>query len=612
MKKEEQNPPYFKKAFHLIKDYFLNSDEKLIAWLLLIGAILSVVALVGLIAVFSWWSVGFWAALAAKDITLFLFNMGVFALTVSAYVGVNVLKNYLVDVLSIRWRNWLTQKFITKYIHADSNYLDIARLSAQIENPEQRIQEDIKIFVDLSLSLILDSLKSTLSFITFVGTLWVIGGALTVVVMGANIVIPGYLVWLALIISIVATLVTHVLGKSLTTVNQKEESLEANFRKDMEFLTNDSESIAQEHSENYHKKLLTGDVQEISNNAYQKVSVNTKLIAFQSVYSQISEMVPYMLAAPLYFSGAIELGQLMQIGMAFFEVNNSLSWFVNSYDTLAKYQVSVKRIIELEKAFEVDGLESTKKNIVIKEHNTDQLEVKELNIAYPSSTESIMRQLNLTFKRGENTLIKGPSGLGKSTLFKAIAGTWKYGDGEISIPHDRKIYFLPQKPSLPHDTLKAVLAYPEPIETYTEEQYISALRSVGGMDKFISELDQKFVWSKRLSPGQQQRISFARSLLKKPDWLFLDEATASLDPVGERHVYSLVKNQLVNTTFISIAHRPTVEEFHDRIVNFEINLNKEIAVKEEKDKPDQQSVNDSDIQEQLSSIRLESSPFATL
>jgi len=213
---------------------------------------------------------------------------------------------------------------------------------------------------------------------------------------------------------------------------------------------------------------------------------------------------------------------------------------------------------------------STKKGIIVRENNAlDAFCVKKLNIAYPSSTGFIMRGLNLQLNRFENTLIKGPSGLGKSTLFKVMAGTWKYGDGEITVPNCRSVCFLPQRPSLPNDTLRAVLAYPETVDTYPKEQCIRVLRAVGALDKFINELDTKADWSKRLSGGQQQRISFARALLKKPDWLFLDEATASLDTNSETHLYSLLKKELVGTTFVSIAHRPTVDVFHKRIVTLD-------------------------------------------
>jgi putative ATP-binding cassette transporter len=297
---------------------------------------------------------------------------------------------------------------------------------------------------------------------------------------------------------------------------------------------------------------------------------------------QIAGILPNIVAAPLYFTGLIQLGQLMQIGLSFGQVSSSLSWFVEAYEGISNYKTSIDRITELQHAFGKEGLTANPKSIIRKEKNKDTLKIKQLSIMKPqaASTQYIMRNLNLKLAPGEHLLIKGPSGLGKSTLFKVISGTWQYGEGAITVPSGKQMYFLPQKPTLPNDTLMAVLAYPEPVETYTQEQYSSVLKAVGNMDEFIARLQEKCAWAKELSGGQQQRISFARALLKKPDWLFLDEATASLDEESEQHIYSLIK-ELKDTTMVSIAHRQTVEKYHSRIVYFSVNNEKEIELKEQ-------------------------------
>jgi putative ATP-binding cassette transporter len=570
-----QSPSHIKKALELGKDYFLNSEERVMAWFLAIGTIISVLGLVGLTAVFSWWTAGFWAALAAKDLALLITSMQWFALIITGYVGVSALKNYLIENLAIHWRTWLTQKLLTKYLYAENKYLDINHLSEQLKHPGQRIQEDIKSFVSLTLTLSTDFLGSTLSLVTFIGTLWVTGGTLSFVILGASITIPGYLVWMALIIAGSASAITQLLGSSLAELNHKGEGCEADFREQMESLHNEAENIAQERGEVYYKQSLSSKIQQIYSNSQQKNWVKTILISFQNFYMELSNILPYLLAAPLYFNGRIELGQLMQIGFAFNVVNSSLGWFISSYEIQAAYKASLTRIIELESALERNGLVSTQKSILVKEHElVDTIHIKNLNVARLSSTKLILKELNIRFNRGEHTLVKGPSGLGKSTLFKAIAGNWKYGGGEIFVPSFSKVCFLSQIPSFPNDTLKAVLAYPKPVNTYTEEQYIDALRAVNGMEHFIDKLDQKHTYS----PGQKQRIAFARALLIKPDWLFLDEATASLDTLSERHVYTLIKNQLKNTTFISIAHRPTVDQFHKRIIHFAADSNGEMSL----------------------------------
>ncbi len=581
-KTEVSKQTNWQNVFALIKDYFIDSDQKLVAWSLLIGITLCVISIVALMTLFGWWSAGFWAALAAKELTAFLICMGQFALMLGALVGTYVLKDYLIGNLSILWRNWLTQKILGKLFDGENNYLDLKRFSSQIENISQRVQEDIKSFVDLTLSLSFDLLHSVLSLGAFVGTLWVVGGALSFVLFGFNIVIPGYLVWVALLTAVLATVATYYIGKSLAETNKQEECAEADLRQDLDVLNNDAENIAQEQGEKYYQRTLVTRIQDIYDITTLKLYIQTKLVAFQNFYMQIYQILPTLLAAPLYFSGLIELAQLMQVGMAFERVSSSLSWFANSYENLATYESNVERITELNHAMEAEGLASNPKSIVVKEKNKDTLSIKRLHIMQPqaSSTQYIMRNLDLKFKAGEHVLIKGPSGLGKSTLFKAIAGTWKYGEGKINVPQGKNLYFLPQKPTLPHDTLIGVLAYPESVDTYTEEQYIAALKAVGGLDEFIDKLYEKRSWSKELSGGQQQRISFARALLKKPDWLFLDEATASLDEESEHRVYSLVK-ELKHTTIVSIAHRQTVEKYHKKVVILKVNEAKEVEIQEQ-------------------------------
>jgi putative ATP-binding cassette transporter len=581
-KTPEPNPISWRKFGKLIKPYFFNSDEKLKAWLLLIGTILCVVGLVALTAAISWWAAGFWAIIAAKTLGPFLVCMGEFALLLSGYVGVFSLKNYLIGKLSIQWRNWLTNDLINKLFGSEHNYLELKRHSPKMDNIAQRIQEDVSIFVDSTLNLGADLLNSTLSLGTFIGTLWIVGGALAFVLLGLNIVIPGYLVWVALIIAVAVTVTSHFIAKSLPAVNQQVERTEADLRQELAQLDDSAENIAVEHAEDYYKSKIDDKVLDLKSNTSQRLDTQTKLVGFQNFYTQLAVVLPALLAAPLYFSGLIEIGQLMQIGMAFGQVSTSLNWFANTYESLATYKASFARILELEQHFEQDDEAGKVKQITRKVRDKDTLKVKNLDILKlkESGTEPIMRKLTLKLVPGEHTVIKGRSGLGKSTLFKVISGVWDYGFGKVSIPAGKVLYFLPQKPTLPHDTLKAVLAYPESVDKYKDEEYAQALKAVGQMDEFIARLAEKRSWKEGLSGGQQQRIAFARVLLKKPDWLFLDEATSSLDEEGEEQVYRAVQ-QLKNTTVVSIAHRSTVDKFHSRVVFFKANQEREVEVLEQ-------------------------------
>lgn len=558
------------------KAYFLNSNERMTALMLLLGVILSVFGLVAFASIFAAWNVTFWTALTEMSLPLYIESLEQLAVIVTSYVGLSVFKDYLISTLSIRWGAWLKKDLIDQYT---LNHLRLARHDAEeIPNPAQRIEEDSQLFVDQSLGLSVDFFQSLLMQASFLGTLWVVGGAITVVLFGASITIPGYLVWSAIIFAGVSSLITHTIGRVLSKFSNLQTELRANFRKDMELLNARGESIAQDHGEGYYKQSFLQSLEAIVKNAYDLLRVRVRLTAFNSFYQEMASIFPYIVAAPLYFAKKTNLGQLMQVGFAFGQVQTALSWFTNSYEPLANYRVSIGRIIALLKGMQEGHPSTSAEDIVVSENSVSNICVHNLDIAYPSSAGLIMHHLNVVFKAKENTLIKAPSGLGKSTFFKVIARTWKYGAGEVSVPKGQKMCSLPQQPVIQHNTLKAVLAYPEPVNPHTD--YEAVLREVGGMDEFIKELDTSDNWSKRLSGGQQQRISFARALIQQPDWLFLDESTAALDQASVTAMYTLLKDKLKGTTFISIAHNDSVSAFHDRVITLQKGVNDEIVVSE--------------------------------
>jgi putative ATP-binding cassette transporter len=577
----------WRKGFDLVKDYFFNSDEKLVAWLLLIGIIVCVVGIVALTVTFSWWWSGFYALLMAKAaIGPILISLGYFALQITAMVGAYVLKNYLMDQLTLRWRDWLTRKIIKQLFNSKNNYLDLHRFSKKIENLSQRIQEDVKNFVSLTLNLGADFLKSVLSFGSFVGTLWIVGGALTFVLLGLNFVIPGYLVWVAIIVAIIATVITYFIGRSLAETNKNQEKAEAEFRDELSTLTDEAENIAVERAENYHQTLLEDKLKYIKENTNERVKTETKLNAFQNFYSNIASILPILASIPLFFLGLIDFGSLMQVGMAFGEVNGALSWFANTYQDISQYQTAIERITEMQEAFEEDGLEANPKTILRREKdNKDTIKLKNLDVLLPQadSPKAIMRGLNLNFIKGEDVLLRGENGTGKSTIFKVIRGTWQYGDGKVTVPAGERMCFLPQTPSIPPNvSLKGLLAYPKQAKDYTDEKYANAFNAIigaGGMNHFIPELrtGKKRDWQS-LSGGQKQLISIARAILQEPDRLFLDEATSAMDKKSEATAYKALKEKLPDATIVSIAHKSTVKQYHSKIVYFGKNEREETEI----------------------------------
>ncbi|MBA2649556.1 MAG: ABC transporter ATP-binding protein/permease [Legionella sp.] len=576
------------------KAYFLNSDQKWVAWMLLIGIILSIITLVGLSLMFTWWSSAFWIILMAKDVVPFFISIGKFAGLLTAYVSVHMFKNHLLGKLSINWRDWLTNKVLNDYLgdndKKSSNYLELTRVNPEITSVGQRIQEDIHKFVSHTLSLGFDLFRAVLTLVTFAGNLWVLGGALSFVLVGINIIIPGYLLWASLLVSIGATIATHLIGKSLVEKNKAAEQAEAEFRTTLGKVADQAEPIALEHAEGFYKVALSNQRETIRTISNQKLNTQSKLIGFQNFYMELTSLLPDLMAAPLYFSGLMELSGLIEASGCFFQVNSSLSSLVTHYSEISNWKTNVQRLDELLQAFHNLETEMPRVNVMgiqLRVSPTMPLEAKQaiqikgLSLFPPMAKDDpMMRELNMTLEKGEHTFIKGKYGLGKSTLFKAIAGTWKYGEGSIELPAGESLYFLPQKPTLPDNaTLKQVLTYPEPETAYTDE-HCSDILMAFELAPFTSRLYEKRASWATLSGGQQQIIALTRAVLKEPTRLFLDEATSSLNEKAEKHVYETLKSLLPETTIVSIAHRRTVRQFHSRVVSLKPDEFKHIILKE--------------------------------
>jgi len=436
----------------------------------------------------------------------------------------------------------------------------LARNAENIDNPEQRIQQDASHFVDMSINLGLDFLKSTLELGTFIGTLWVVGGSLGFTVSGSLVVIPGFLVWSALLFSGLGSYLSYLIGKMLPFFNKQKIAQEAELRKEMELLVHDAESIKLERGEEYYSKKLVEKMNNIREIETKQAKINIYLAGFQSIYYRLASVFPFIIAAPLYFMGFTDMGQLMQISFAFDMVNDSLSWFIESYSELSKYQTSIKRIMELEGFFS----QQNESSINLKEADSTEIIIDKLSLATPKDQSLIIKGVNISLKEREHVLVEGVSGLGKSTIFKAIAGSWIDGSGEIILPKDKKIACLAQRPSIPQASLQEILAYPLEPHVYTLAQYQQVLEDVK-LGNFYAKLNSNDL-VKGLSPGEQQRIAFARALLQKPDWLFLDESTASLDPETEASMYKILKERLPNTTLVSIAHKENLKSYHEKVI----------------------------------------------
>ncbi|WP_454782020.1 ABC transporter ATP-binding protein/permease [Legionella sp. WA2022007384] len=573
-------PSYFKKSLRFLPDYFLNSNDKWKAWALFSGCVLSIITMIGLSFVLGWWCFPYiFAAFIVKDTAALLMGLGAGLLISGAMAGFNYLTNFLKNELYVSWRSWLTKKIIDQYLNNKTNYLEISRIYGDIDNPEQRIQEDIDKVVESFLDLSLGFIDNFFNLAIYTVLLSLAGGSLSFMLFGGTIIIPGFLVLVALGVGIATSLMGYFINRSLRESTNEETIAQSNLRADLQHIKIFSEEIAIEHAEKYYQTRLEKEVDELNTKTRKRLSIQNETSSFNLFNGILQAIIPVFAAAPLYFTDLITLDVFYSAGYYFSMITRSLNWFINSFETINKFQTSLARIITLQQTLEKNNEGESTKNIIRSiGHQNKNLIVQNLDLHLHGSNELIIKGLNLQFKPRIHTLIQAPSGTGKSSLFKAIAGTWLSGEGEILIPNSlESVYFLPQKPTLPNDTLRAVLAYPDAHCVYSDSELISALKAVN-LETLTDKLD-KHVGFKSL--GEQQRIAFARVLLRKPDWIFLDEATASLDEHVEEQVYCRLKELLPNTTIISIAHRSTVKQHHDNVLFFNVNKKKEIHVEEQ-------------------------------
>jgi vitamin B12/bleomycin/antimicrobial peptide transport system ATP-binding/permease protein len=549
------------KAWALSKPYW-SSEERWVARGLLAAVIGLALFMVFLDVQFNTWQNGFYNALKEKHIEDFWVLIFWFSFLASVYIAVAGYNRYLNMLLQIRWRRWLTDKYLDGWLK-DRVHYRVELKGYGTDNVDQRIQEDLKEFARLTMELGLDLLSSVVTLVTFAHILWKLSGPITIPIGADGITIHGYMMWVALLYAIVGSFLTHKVGSSLTNLNFNQQRFEANFRFNLIRIRENSESIASYGGENDEKRSLTSRFGDVWSNFRQLMDVTKALTWFVIGYRQIAIIFPVMVVAPRYFAGKIEFGAIFQTSSAFGEVQRALSWFVTAYGEIAQWRATLNRLTSFHEAIAAARGEAT--NGTGLQHNaatTAALALKEATIRLPDG-KVLLGKISATIKQGENTLLTGPSGIGKSTLFRALSGIWPFGDGAIEVPPKARVMFLPQRPYIPIGTLRDAVAYPTAAHGFSDADIKAALIDCQ-LPGLVDRLDESEHWGQRLSIGEQQRVAFARALLNRPDWLFLDEATSALDEAMEKHLYTLMRERLTTTTLVSIAHRPSVAVFHAR------------------------------------------------
>ena len=540
--------------------------------LLLLGTVVALnLSLVAMTVVITYWQRAFYNALEQKDAPTFwgLLLLGGeadgtwfpgFCVIAAAFILIAVYQLYLRQALQIRWRRWLTARYMEDWLTGRA-YYRMALTDPKTDNPDQRIADDIRLFVDDTLSLALGLMNSVVTLASFIFVLWSLSGPLEVL----GITIPGYMVWVAILYSVLGSWLAHLIGRPLIRLNFFQQRVEADFRYALMRVRDNVEGVALYGGEEDEKRGLSMRFRALMENWWSIMVATKRLTFFTAGFSQIASIFPIIVAAPAYFAGHIPLGGLMQTASAFGQVQGALSWFVDNYARLTEWRATVERLTGFTRA--IAAARAADAGVQAAPGQDTAVTMDGVTLTLPDG-RVLATDAALRLDRAEAVLLTGASGGGKSTLFRALAGIWPFGRGEVRIPADARVLFLPQRPYLPLGTLRRAVCYPLDATGVTEAEIHAALDAVG-LSRLGDRLDEEDAWDRRLSGGEQQRLAFARALLVKPDFLFLDEATASLDPPAEAALYGLLRERLPGTAVLSIAHREAVARFHDRGVRLE-------------------------------------------
>jgi len=548
-------------VWRIASPYFRSEDKW--AGRGLLAAVVSIeLALVAIDVLLNQWSNRFFNALQEYDFDTFMREIGIFCAIAASFIALAVYQLYLNQWLQIRWRRWLTRHYLGEWLHGANHY----RMQLQgdaADNPDQRIAEDVKLFIERTLDIGLNILNSVVTLFSFVIILWGLSAAAPLHVFGKEFDIPGYLVWGALIYAIFGTALTQWIGSPLVRLDFQQQRFEADFRFNLVRARENSEQIALLQGERAERERLWERFNHVVENWYGIMSRTKRLTAFTASYSQAAVIFPYVLVAPAYFAKKVQLGGLTQTASAFGSVQKALSVFVTIYRTLADWRAIVARLDGFEAAIANAAALSTASGAIGVNSSGDKgIGLRELEVRLPDGKPLVTAD-GLNLRSGERTLLTGPSGSGKSTLFRAIAGIWPFGKGSVAIPKDATLMMLPQRPYFPIGTLHGAIAYPGETANFSADQVRDALDQVG-LPQLGPRLEEEAHWNRMLSLGEQQRLGLARALLHRPDYLFLDEATASLDEPSEAALYKLLAEKLPQTTVVSIGHRSTLDAFHQR------------------------------------------------
>ena len=556
--------PFLRDLWALTRPYWF-SEERWSARGLLAIIVAFNLGLVYLEVLFNRWRNDFYNSLQNRDSSAFYDLLLYFSFLAAVFIATAVYQFYLNQMLQIRWRRWLTEKYFSAWI-GDRTYYRMQLTDRGTDNPDQRIADDLARFVERSLTLTLGLLTAVTTLASFVTILWGLSGPLEFTLGDSPVRIEGYMVWVALLYAVAGTWIAHRVGHPLVGLNFNQQKLEANFRFSLVRFRENAESIAIYSGEAEEIRSLRQRFVDVMGNWWAIMLRQKKLNWFRNGYDQVATIFPYVVAAPRFFSGQLQLGGLMQTADAFGHVQGALSWFVTAYAQLADWKATVDRLTSFLAATEHARRATAQDPGIVTTTDDAAVRIEQLALDLPDR-RPLIAPFDLSIRGGERLLLSGPSGSGKSTVFRALAGIWPFGRGIVGRPGSR-VLFLPQKPYLTVGTLREQVSYPSRSGSFDDQSCREALIDCGLPD-LTDRLDEEQHWAQQLSGGEQQRVAFARVLLHRPDWVFLDEATSSLDEESEARLYRLLHDRLPHAAVISIGHRASLSGFHRQRLRIE-------------------------------------------
>jgi vitamin B12/bleomycin/antimicrobial peptide transport system ATP-binding/permease protein len=552
----------FAVIWRLAKPYFFSEDRW--AGRILLTAVIAIeLGIVGITVLINQWNARFYNALQDRNWDVFVRELLFFSVLAAVFIVLAVYQTYLRQWLQIRWRTWMTQRYLGDWL-AGANHYRMQLLGDAADNPDQRIAEDINLFVERGLYIGLRLLGAIVTLASFAAILWVLSADAPLNLFGYDVGIPGYLLWIAVVYAAIGTALTHWIGWRLIALNFAQQRYEADFRFNLVRVRENSEQVALLKGETAEQERLLDRFGKVIANWWQIMLRMKKLTFLTAGYSQTSVIVPIIVVSPAYFSGRLQLGGLTQTASAFGSVQDALSIIITIYREFAEWRAVIDRLDGFDRAMAQARVAATRQPAIelAERPGAPEIAIDDLLVRLPNGAPLVAAD-DIAIPPDDRVLVSGPSGAGKSSLFRAMAGIWPFGAGRVTVPRAARLMMLPQRPYFPVATLAVAVTYPSEAGHFTREQLIEAITAVG-LPALAGRLDEEAHWNRMLSIGEQQRLAIARALLQAPDYLFLDEATASLDEPAEAALYHLLLERLPGMTIVSIGHRATLAAFHRR------------------------------------------------